>query len=173
MATLSGACCQLCHAMNEQEEDEGDKYGLSDWTIIKWATHLPLVKHVSSLFMLTSLARSPLPAPPCPRHALLPVVCHLSEHAQAVNAIAVSQTTALFATCSDDSFVKLWDGRAILSDTGAAMRAPLTFSPEARSCAHRAARVKSSPFTKPNCRQLWVSRQQRKRRIRHTDWAPR
>ncbi|KAJ4452372.1 hypothetical protein PAPYR_13523 [Paratrimastix pyriformis] len=52
----------------------------------------------------------------------------MQEHSQGVNCLAVSQAASLFASCSDDMTVRLWDTRRIMTDEGAAMRSVLTYS---------------------------------------------
>ncbi|KAJ4461450.1 putative Phosphoinositide 3-kinase regulatory subunit [Paratrimastix pyriformis] len=56
------------------------------------------------------------------------LVSHMQEHSQGVNCLAVSQAASLFASCSDDMTVRLWDTRRIMTDEGAAMRSVLTYS---------------------------------------------
>ncbi|XP_022255692.1 phosphoinositide 3-kinase regulatory subunit 4-like [Limulus polyphemus] len=67
-------------------------------------------------------------SPPHKWHPQGTLVAHLHEHRGAVNRLQVIPNTSLFATCSNDGTVKIWDGGRMIQGRNIANRSRQTYS---------------------------------------------
>lgn len=67
-------------------------------------------------------------SPPHKWHPQGTLVAHLHEHRGAVNRLQIIPNTSLFATCSNDGTVKIWDGGRMIQGRNVANRSRQTYS---------------------------------------------